>query len=149
MWTFLRRWQRVLSQRNITKTETGLSGVRLSINSAWSLAEKMGTPSSIYRYKTGGIISVAKTHDPEGQAKESKQKWIIYKIQAHAHRDKLPKCLQSLGVLPAENEHGRRPVYIGCVRSQSSDLALVTQLLKPNWAEVGKRQVQHRNFQKR
>lgn len=44
-----------------------------------------------------------KTHDPEGQANESKQNWVKQnqkqnKIQAHAHRDKLPKCLQSPGV---------------------------------------------------
>lgn len=109
----------------------------------------MGTCSSIYWYKTGGIINIEKIHDSEGQANESKQNLIIYKIQARAHRDKLPKCLQSSEVLPVENKHGRRPVYTGCVRTQSSDLALVTQLLKPNWAVDGKRQVQYRNFQKR
>lgn len=60
-----------------------------------------------------------------------------------------PSNMQSLGVLPAENEHGRRPVHTGCVSCQTTDLALVTQLMKPNWTEVGKRQVQYRNFQKK
>lgn len=40
-------------------------------------------------------------------------------------------------------------MYTGCVSCQTTDLALATQLLKLNWAEVGKRQVQYRNFKKK
>jgi len=45
-------------------------------------------------------------------------------------------------VLPAESEHGGRPVHTGHVTTQSSDPALVTQLPKPNHVQEGKRQAQ-------
>ena len=123
----------------------------------------MGTSSSIYWCKkAGGIISIEKTHDAvrvkpndlEGQANETKQSLIIYKIQAHAHGDKLPKLLQSSRVLPSENEHGKRPVYTGCMVNRSSDSQWLLPLsfrsqTRHKRGKGRHKTVQERDFQKR
>lgn len=153
----VRRWghswgdDKGFSCKGIQRTGTGFSGMRLSIISEWLLAEKMGTSNSIYWCrKAGGIISIEKAHDTiqvkpndlEGQANETKLSWIIHKVQAHAQGTRHPSfcnhqesCQLKMSV--EENLFEQVAQW-----PKSSDLALATQLPKPNQEQEGKRQAQ-------
>lgn len=163
----VRRWghfwgdDKGLSHKASRWTGSVFSRMSLSTNSMWSLVDKMETSGSIYWCKkAGAILGIEKTHDVlwvkpsdlEIQTNETGWSLIIYKIQAHAHRDKLPRLLQLSEVLPAENKSGKRPVYTDRMITHSSDLALPIQLPNPNRTSEGKRQTQDgsgKHFQNR